>query len=122
MRFMLTSLAEPALEILILDALEDDWDEQTPAATRTTTSPSSSSARRGDVPMTGIGELSPWAMVVPVVNTCILRRLERGGCELRSTGREERMGKKGGRVSVYMVGWLVGPGVILHALTDCGLG
>jgi len=98
---MLTSLAELALEIVILDALEDDWDEQTPAATRTTTSASSSSEWRGDVPMTGIGELSTWLMVVPVVDTSILRRLGCGFCELQSLDVKREWGRQGRRVG----GW-----------------
>ena len=75
------TFAEPAPENVFQEAMAADWDEQSAATTGTTTSPSSRSSRRGDIPVVSVGELSSRAMVLPTVDTCILSRLE---CELRA--------------------------------------
>lgn len=42
--------------------------------------------------MVSVKELGSWTGGLAEADTCMLRELERGDCELRSTGREERGG------------------------------
>lgn len=55
--------------------------------------------------MVSVKELGSWKGELAEADTCILRELERGDCELRSTGVGERGG--GGAQEIRWKVWLV---------------